>query len=563
MAASADTKRALPLPDGPIVVLTLLIAIAVLSVVVPAISVLVNAIAGLRSQANAIQGETPGLSFFPWRLIGSTLLWTSAISVLSTVLAWPVAWALRTARRSAWAWLLAPMLAPSYLAYAGWGLLRAPRTWLGDLLERAAQDGHRWAPVLAGQALAVLGLALWAVPLAALVLWSGLRRIDQSVLDSLRLEPGHRAHRAANILQMSWRPAGVAIGLVMLLMMGSAVPLHLAQIPTYAIQVWLALDLTPAAQQWKVWILAWPLVLGALLAGWVIGGRLTAPDAGAVEGGNPRRSRPALIAGVAVWGAGVLIPLWLFVHCLSDPRSLARFWQLSGAAAALSGRVALAVGAIGVFIALGVALGLAGESRGARAGLTRACVRMLLIAGLMPGVLVGSAVSGASQLVARALPRLAEIGDSPLILVVAHVARFGFVPALVGCWLARTEGSAQVWLRRLDGADSLRGWAGATLPVQAGACISAGLAAAALSLHEIEAAVIVSPPGDSLPRQVLGYLHYLRTEEMCAAAVWIIGFGLVAGALGALLVGLTERSRRVPETGLSTSPTTPGGPSGI
>jgi hypothetical protein len=39
---------------------------------------------------------------------------------------------------------------------------------------------------------------------------------------------------------------------------------------------------------------------------------------------------------------------------------------------------------------------------------------------------------------------------------------------------------------------------------------------------------VVQPPGPAnLPRQILNYLHFARVEEMCAAAAWLIGGGVV------------------------------------
>ena len=54
------------------------------------------------------------------------------------------------------------------------------------------------------------------------------------------------------------------------MMIGSAVPLHLAQIDTYAIRIWLGLNETRREEHWKVWLAAWPLVAAAIAAGWTL-----------------------------------------------------------------------------------------------------------------------------------------------------------------------------------------------------------------------------------------------------------------------------------------------------
>ena len=107
-----------------------------------------------------------------WALIWRTVWVCGLIAVLATVLGFPAGWVSRKLP-GRWALLMvAPMLMPSYLAYAGWGLLRAPGTWLGDWLLRGPSVGSgtanaavgsaaaNWWPVAASHAQAVLGLVL-------------------------------------------------------------------------------------------------------------------------------------------------------------------------------------------------------------------------------------------------------------------------------------------------------------------------------------------------------------------------------------------------------------------
>ena len=47
--------------------------------------------------------------------------------------------------------ILLPALLPSYLAYAGFNAVRGPGTPVGDWLALLAQEGHRWAPLVAGR----------------------------------------------------------------------------------------------------------------------------------------------------------------------------------------------------------------------------------------------------------------------------------------------------------------------------------------------------------------------------------------------------------------------------
>jgi hypothetical protein len=66
----------------------------------------------------------------------------------------------------------------------------------------------------------------------------------------------------------------------------------------------------------------------------------------------------------------------------------------------------------------------------------------------------------------------------PGILVLAHLARFGFVAALVGRWMARSEPARSLDIRRLDGAGTLGGYLAAMRPaVLAGSTVVAAIVA--------------------------------------------------------------------------------------
>jgi hypothetical protein len=140
-------------------------------------------------------------------------------------------------------------------------------------------------------------------------------------------------------------------------------------------------------------------------------------------------------------------------------------------------------------------------------------------------VLVGSAVSAAWA-------GVPPVRDGLAIVVLAHLARFCVIPALVACWVVATEPVELRMLLRQEPrgfAPWFRAVAARRWPAFAGA----GLAVGALSLHEIESAVMVVPPGPgNLPQQILEYLHFWRREEMSAAGVILLGLGLVS-AVGA------------------------------
>lgn len=459
------------------------------------------------------------------------------IGVLATCIAYPAARLL--ARRGAlWASLLVtPMLMPSYLAYAGWGLARAPGTWLGDALARAAGAGAHWAPIYVGRSLAILALALWAFPLASIVLAASIARRDPALDDVLRLEPASITQRVRTTLAIHRSAIFSSITLVTLVMLGSSVPLHLAQMDTLAIVIWRELSESARADWWRAWVGASPLIVVGALASWVIGSRLVSA-AMRSESPPPRDDRQrdigrVMVIGAAlVWVVGVGAPLALFAITIKSPDSLWRFWRLSAEGVRSSLITSCLVALACLLSALCVSYLLSTRTRGgARASLF--ALRAMIFAALVPGVLVGaSLVEAYPRLDARALP------------VLSGVARFGFVGAVAACLGAWAEPAARRDARLLC-SQSVRAWLIACLPAQWALLLGASIAAGLMSLHEIEASVIVQPPGrGALAQQILSYLHFARLEDMSSAGVWLLGGGTLAAIGTTALIALGARTAR-------------------
>lgn len=458
--------------------------------------------------------------------VGRTLATTGAIAVIAVALALPTGWLMRGAgsrRGRLGALVLVPMLLPSYLAFAGWTLLRAPRTYLGDRLADAPAWVTDWVKI----GIAVGGLALWSWPLAALVLGRAARRVDQGVLDALDLD-GPALWRRLLILGRLMRPGIMgALVLVMLVMSGSMVPLDVSGLESYAIVLMRFLQQHPS--DLPVWWASWPLVVVAVVSALVMVW-LTGADDGA-EGDERVREEErggALVWTLGVWALGVVVPGVLFLLSLREPphaataetirRFLWAFWRDSGSAVASSVSVAARVGALALVISVCVWFAASRGGRGAR--VAAVCAAMLTITGLVPGVLVGTAVRRGADMAPE------SIGASSWLVVMGHLARFAFVGALLALWLARRETREERSLRLIDGADTPRGFAHACLARQWGVVVGVGLATAILSVHEIEATVIIWPPGmRNLAQEMLDALHFQRDERMGAAAVNLLALG--------------------------------------
>ena len=506
----------------------------------------------------AQQGSFWSLARPDLNLLGTSLFYAALIATLATAMGYPVACVLG---RVSGKWLLiaaTPMLMPTYLAYAGWSILRAPTTPLGRFIGSAPEHGLAWVPGLVGRGLAVWSLSLWVWPLAAVIVGMGIRSLGPAIHDSLLLDAPTTRQRVWAQLRAVRMSLGLAWLLIVLVMLGSAVPLHVAQIQTYAIHVWVVLDAN-LSSPWHAWIVAWPVVVIALIAGWVIAG--PAQQAARVLRKNQtnnsiRQSQPrfwtwsnlrSLGLAAMPWVFGVGVPFGLFVWAMGSARALVRFFHDAQAALLNSSEVALAVGAVSAVLCLAagqLALGTGNHGSGSESSAggrsqgqpPNRLLKFALIASLawalLPGVLPGSAV--AILVRSSLVPGVIEKTVLPMIL--AHVSRFAFLPLLVGSWLGTTGLGGVQELRLLDGADTLGGWFKTVLPLQLGSALAVGLAAGALSFHEIEASVQVQTPGlDHLAQRLLQWLHYERTTELSAAATFLLGLGIVVGLAVVLL----------------------------
>lgn len=516
----------------PAIVLLLVVGVAVLW---PAGWAMVGVVRGVHDFGAADLVLTRGRA----AALARSLAWAVGVGVPAAALAWPAAWALRAAR-SAWApLLLAPMLLPNYLAYAGWNLLRAPGGFLAGVVEDAIHRGATWAPLAMGRAFAWLGLVLWVWPVAAVVLAIAARRLDRAVLDAIALEPMPGWRRAAFIVSATRWGWFAAAGCAALLTLASPVPLHVANVPTYAVEVvWFSLDFHPFAERWRSWASAWPLVTVALAAGVAIAGPIARAASARTgdDAGDERHGVGAFAwcAAAVVWSLSVAVPFMLLARDAGSLRAIANTARTIAPAVASSAAWAAVAGAIAALVAVCVA-SIGSSRRRAHRGIAACALASWLTAALLPGVLIGSAVDAAYG-------RTPIVGGSIMVVAVGEVARFGFLGVLIGFVLARLQPRELADLRRLDGAEGARGWWRTAWPMQAGALAGAGLATAALAFHEVEAASQLQPPGlGGLATLMLNFLHFARQSDLSAASVLLIAVGL-AISIGAIV--LTTRTTR-------------------
>lgn len=488
-------------------------------------------LAPLKTDPGQIVSGTPSeafeLHFFSWSLTLRTLATAIGIGLCSTLLGWPLAWVLRLRGWRFLPLIATPLLLPNYLAFGAYNLLRAPGTFLGDWLEKAARGDSGWIPVFAGKALAAASLSLWAAPLAGITLAIWLARIETSTLEQLRLDAPGRVRACLARIGLGMPGIAAAIAIVTLLMLGSVIPLHVARLETLTIRVWLAMDLLPQDRQWRAWITAWPMLLFALFGAWLLW-RLSdwnRPDVELrTEVRHESLAGDSIAGAVVIFAAGSIVPLVLFARHLASAGGLVGFVRIYQDQLTNSVQIAAATGLAALLFMLAAWIGML--SGPVSKLLVRFALLVFAFGALAPGIMIGVWLAA---FVRRFCPALE---DSAAILTIAHLVRFGVVPIALGCWLAAGEAREQSDQRRLDGASGVFGVLKTAVAGNWAALGAGGAIVAILSFHEIECSIELQPPGiDTIARAILNQLHFARTQELSAAGLILAGSGLVAGGV--------------------------------
>lgn len=473
-------------------------------------------------------------------LLIRSLAVASLIALLATLAGFPIALVLISQRSRVRALLAAllicPVWLPPFLIYAAGNLLRAPDTLLGRaIIDFATSDpDRRWVTIWLGYAIAVLGLALWAAPIAGVLIAAGLGFRSNLYHDMLALEPlgplgrlrfGLRLHRAVLLR---------AFTLIAVLMLGSAVPLHLAQLDTWSIVIWRQLSEHPPQEWGRIWVSSLPVLALAIVGARIITSFLSQAHAHDDPGvRKPTLSRPALGASVFVFGAGVVLPLIAMFISLNDTRSITQFWRMNRQAVLDSGLTAIAVGLSALLVALLTAYTLGSPERISQR-LAKSCIMLLCVLGLIPGVLVGASIAQQGVL---------GLDGSHLAPYWASLTRVAFVGAIIGALAAASESPDRRSARLQIAGNSLRAWCLTTFPSFALPILATFPIATLLAMFEIEAAIMVRTPGGAnLPQQILSDLHFARLEELSAAGINLMLVGLVLSVIASLMLMNIQRS---------------------
>jgi len=163
-----------------------------------------------------------------------------------------------------------------------------------------------------------------------------------------------------------------------------------------------------------------------------------------------------------------------------------------------------------------------------------------LIIAVMPGTIIGLALEASYNRGSLAQ----SVYTQPLILIIAHVACFGFVAALLARWAALREPQHVQDMRRLDGAQTLAGIVQSTWPQLLGTAVATLAIVFVLAMGETPVTATVNPPMRAghgpLALTLLNDMHYQRPQTVMIAAL-----GMAMGSiLVSLLVAISWRMLR-------------------
>jgi iron(III) transport system permease protein len=471
-----------------------------------------------------------------WRLLARSVGVAAGSATLATVLGTPYGLLLARARLPAsrlWAALgVLPMLLPPYAAAIAWLIFLGQAGPLHEWLARRGYVGLAFfSPTGVAMTCATNGLLYW--PIAAGFAALALRAVPAELEETARLE--------ANPWRALWiaaRPAlGAALGaaglLVFLLALADfGVPstFNLAVFPVELFAQFSGDYNTGAAVR-----LALPLLLVALpLAVAQHRGFRELPtlaEAGACPPLPLGRWRGLAVAYCFMLVAlSACVPLGVLIAEAGPVANYLRVAQESGIAAWVSFWTAAVAAAAVAGVALPLAL-LAERRFGRLSAPAAGSLSALATVGYaLPGVLIAVALIG---LLNRPGP-LGALYDSSLVLPIAYVVRFfpfAFQAIAPAC---RRLSPALLEAAALDGAGPLARLRRIALPASRGAAATGAALVFLLSARELDATLLVRPPGaDTLALRIYDLFHYGPSGQV--GALCVIAVALSALALTPLL----------------------------
>ncbi|MGD9721644.1 MAG: ABC transporter permease [Pirellulales bacterium] len=490
-------------------------------------------------------------------LAGNTLVLACSTATLSLLCGAPLAFLLtRTdvfGRRLAGVTLLALLFTPLYLQAAGWQAGFGSQGWYTIAFGGPALvDGWRGA---------ILIHTLAAVPWVVLIVAVGLR-LSEPELEEEALLDGTPGQVFRRVTLSRTREALVAAWLwVAVTTAGEMTVTDLFLIRTYAEEIYIefALGDTLGGATWR-------LLPSIAAAAWVIAAGLVIASAAIAPDRHPsdrlagtfrlRRWRGAASAFV-LGSVGLLLLVPAANLALKAGRTVTRSgdafvrgWSAAQCLDMVAGsplRFArefgwtLCVGAVAATAAVLIGLPLAWSARRGGWHAVPAWVAVALCLAL-PGPLIGLGLIALFN--AAPWSWLAWLYDRSIVPICAAQTIRALPCATLVLWFAlRTFPTDLLASATLEGATPLVRFVRIVLPARKTALAAAWIAALAMASGELDASILVVPPGvNTLPIHIFGLIHYGVDDQVAGVALLVM---LVFLALAAAISLAAQRAERI------------------
>lgn len=471
----------------------------------------------------------------------TTSIWALTVAVIAAGLGWLPGRLLGNALRKRGyvplaISLLAPLCVPAYIIFWCWW-----QVWPegSDLFRWAVRTDH---VTLLKNVTLLVGLVCWSWPLVAWCVAGCVADNTESNQELLKLDGAPAKTRLLAFLRSDSR--GLAIGalIVFLVTFNNTTCFDLAGIFSFGNEL-RAIDALGAHAPTLLYV-ATPSITIAIIGCTLVWFLLKRTPIR-----QPKRTvkthKSTIYITIAIWLISVGLPIVLLLSNLSSAGHLSEFINLYGPAVTGSAGLAITAGGLGIVIALGLAAAWQDHRPIIRA-IAHILALTWMIAAVVPGTIVGVAMEAAYNL-PLAITNSQTLADmiytKPIILVLGYIARFGFIGALLGRWIAASEPADLKALRLIDGAQTLGGWLRASWPRLLAGGIGSAAVITALSISEIPVTARLQPPGDgSLAGAVLNALHYQRPETVMFASLILIGAAIVAALIAILTWAVLSKS---------------------
>lgn len=441
--------------------------------------------------------------------------------------------------------LLVPICLPAYVVFFAWWQAWPADSWLFRwALEHQQVQTVRHATLLAG-------LLCWSWPIVSWCVAGFAANTPAQREEMLVLDGARPLTRFLDKLRCDGR--GLLLGglIVFLATFSNTTVFDLAEVFTFGneLRAIEALGATPR----EVLTAAAPATVLTVFGAVIVWMLLSIRRAEVASSKNERDGRGrvgVLLATAMLWILSVGIPIVLMARNMRSAaggrtlgEQVSEFTTFYGRGMGNTIVIALICGALASVIAAGLAW-MWQDRRAWVRGAAHVQAVGWMIAAAVPGTMVGSALTVAyNREVAADWVYL-----TPAVLVIGHLARFGFLAALLGRWIALQEPRALVEMRAMDGAERLGGLLLATWPRLLAAGGATFAIVMALSLAEIPVTAQVRPPGfDLITPSILNDMHYQRPQTVMIATAVFMGVALLASFIALALWSSARRAVKLAE----------------